>query len=368
MTAAEIGTGLRRGPPMTRAGMLAAAAVLCVGLALAGALVGPSALSLSQIAAALREAAFGLETSDPAATAIVMHIRLPRVLLGAAVGAALACSGCALQGLFRNPLADPGLIGVTAGAATGAVAAIVVGDLIFQGVPNSLRAYLLPLSAFLGAGLVTLVVFQFARAGAAAGEIGRGMSVTLLLLAGVAINAIAAAMIGGFVYVSDDQQLRDLTFWTMGGLGAADWTSTGVACLAIAAATALLLRFDRALDLLQLGERGAFHAGLDVERVKGRIGLLSALAVGAATAVAGPIGFVGLVAPHLARLIAGPSHRIAIPLSALIGAALTLLADLCVRMIAPPAEPPIGLATSLIGGPFFLWLLLRRARRGGWRV
>jgi iron complex transport system permease protein len=188
--------------------------------------------------------------------------------------------------------------------------------------------------------------------------------VTLLILAGVAVNAIAGAGIGVLVYLSDDTQLRDLTFWSMGSLGAAAWLPAMLAASCILAAALGLSRMARALDLLQLGERAAFHAGLDVERAKHRAALWSALAVGAGTAVTGPIGFVGLVAPHLARLVVGPGHRLAAPAAALLGAALLLGADLGVRLAVPPAEPPIGLATSLIGGPFFLWLLLARMGRG----
>lgn len=344
---------------------LALAAIVAAVLAVLGALLGPVSLSLSQMATAIVEVAMGAQPSDRGASAILLQIRLPRVLLGAAVGAGLALSGCALQGIFRNPLADPGLIGVTAGAAVGAVTIIVLGELLFSAIGGgetlgSLRPYVLPLAAFFGAGLVTLFIFSVARQGE-----GGALSVATLLLAGVAVNAVAGAVIGGLVYVSDDQQLRDLTFWSMGSLGAADWPSTLFAVLTIALAALGIVKLARALDLFQIGERAAFHSGVDVERVKWRIGALSALAVGAATAVAGPIEFIGLVAPHLARLMVGPSHRIVIPLSALIGASLALAADLFVRLIVPPAEPPIGIATSLIGGPFFLWLLLQRAKRGG---
>jgi iron complex transport system permease protein len=294
--------------------------------------------------------------ADPRAQAIVMEIRAPRVALGAAVGAGLALSGTTLQGVLRNPLADPGLIGVTAGGALGAVAAIVLGGVFLGEVPVALRPWLLPAAAFLGAGAATAFVFAIARRDGAT-------DAATLILAGVAVNAIAGAVIGLMIYVSDDSQLRDLTFWTMGGLGGATWRAAGLAALCIACAAAGLLRLARALDLLQLGERAAWHAGLEVERVKRAAGLWSALAVGAGTAVAGPIGFVGLVAPHIARLCVGPAHLLVAPAAGLIGAGLLLAADLVVRLAVPPAEPPVGLATSLIGGPFFLRLLLTRMRR-----
>ncbi|MEL6318623.1 MAG: iron ABC transporter permease, partial [Pseudomonadota bacterium] len=263
--------------------------------ALLGALYGPVRLSLTQLGQALIEAAAGEAASDPAASAILLHVRLPRVALGTAVGAGLALSGCALQGLFRNPLADPGLIGVMAGATVGAVAAIVLGALLLDGLPPALRPYLVPVAAFAGAALVTWLVFQVA--GSARDAAGQGASIATLLLAGVALQSIALAVVGALVYVSDDQQLRDLTFWTMGGLGAADWVSVVVAVVLVAAAGAVLIGRWRALDLLQLGERAAFCAGVDVAREKRIIGVFAALAVAAAVAVAGPIGFIGLVAP-----------------------------------------------------------------------
>jgi iron complex transport system permease protein len=288
--------------------------------------------------------------------AIIREIRLPRLLLALAVGTALALAGAALQGMLRNPLADPGLIGVTAGGSVGAVSVIVLGDLVAADLPEALRPYLLPAAAFAGAGAVIALLFALSRR---AGE----TSVATLILAGVAINAIGGAVIGLLVYVSDDRQLRELTFWSMGGLGAAGWPVVLVTLGLTALALPAFLAAARALDLLQLGERAAFHAGLDVERTKRRMALATALGVGAVTAAAGPIGFVGLVAPHLARLTVGPGHRAMLPVAALYGLALVLAADLGVRLAVPPAEPPIGLATSLVGGPFFLWLLLRARGR-----
>lgn len=294
-------------------------------------------------------------TADPATAAIIGSIRLPRALLGLAVGVALGLSGAAMQGILRNPLADPGLIGVSGGAALGAVSILVLGGPLAGGLPEAARPWLLPVAAFLGAGIVTLFVFAVARRGGVT-------SVATLILAGVAVNALVGAMIGMLAYVSDDRQLRDLTFWTMGSLGGASWPLVLVA-LGIALATgAALLAFGRSLDLFQLGERAAFHSGLDIERAKLRIGVLTALGVGAVTAAAGPIGFVGLIAPHIARIAVGHGHRAMLPAAALVGIALVLSADLAVRLAVPPAEPPIGLAMSLIGGPFFLWLLTRRTR------
>lgn len=336
---------------MTRPALFVAAfALLAVVLAVAGIALGPVSLGLHEVLAAL------VGRADPRAQSIVAEIRAPRVALAAAVGAGLALSGTTLQGVLRNPLADPGLIGVTAGAALGAVASIVLATTLFGAVPPAFRPWILPAMAFAGALAATAVVFAVARRGGAT-------HAATLILAGVAVNAIAFAVVGLLTYVSDDQQLRDLTFWSMGGLGGASWRAAGLAAACVLVAGLGLFRLARGLDLLQLGERAAWHAGLEVERLKRAAGLFSALAVGAGTAVAGPIGFVGLVAPHIARLCVGPGHRLVAPASALVGAALLLGADLGVRLIVPPAEPPVGLATSLIGGPFFLWLLLSRMRR-----
>lgn len=285
-------------------------------------------------------------------TAVFWVIRLPRLLLGLAAGAALALSGAALQGTLRNPLADPGLIGITAGASLGSVMVIVLGGTITDALPTALRPWLLPVAAFLGAALVIALVLSLAQ------RDGK-TSVATLILAGVAINATAYAIIGGLVYISDNDQLRDLTFWTMGALAGAGWPLALITAALTALSAPLLVGQAQALDMLQLGERAAFHAGLDVERCKRRVALGTAIAVGAVTAAAGPIGFIGLVAPHLARLIFGPRHALLLPTAVLMGTALVLAADLAVRLVAPPAEPPLGLATSLMGGPFFLWLLLR---------
>ncbi|WP_111430668.1 iron ABC transporter permease [Rhodobacteraceae bacterium DSL-40] len=339
----------RRGWPRASWILLAFAAATLL-LALAGLALGPVRLGPGEVLSALAG------QGDPRAEAIVGGIRAPRVALAAAVGAGLALSGTALQGVLRNPLADPGLIGVTAGGALGAVGAIVLGGTLAATLPAPLRPWLLPIAAFLGAGAATAFVFSLARRGG-------GIHAATLILAGVAVNAIAGAVIGLMIYASTDTQLRDLTFWTMGGLGGANWQVAGIATACIAVALVGLIRLARALDLLQLGERAAWTSGLEVERVKRAAGLWSALAVGAGTAVAGPIGFIGLVAPHLARLCVGHGHRLLAPAAALLGAALLLAADLAVRLVVPPAEPPVGLATALIGGPFFLWLLLARIRR-----
>lgn len=284
--------------------------------------------------------------------AIFWTIRLPRVALGVLAGAALAVSGALLQGVFRNPLADPGLIGVSSGAALGAVAVIVLGI-------SSLGLMTLPLAAFLTGTATTFFVYRLAQ------RHGR-TDVATLLLVGLALNAMAGAATGLLTYLADDAQLRSIVFWTMGGLGGALWETVLVAAPWIAVSLALAPRLGRALNLFALGETEARHLGIEVEQVKRVAILLSALATGTAVALVGPIGFIGLIVPHIVRLIAGPDHRLLLPACALGGASLLVLADLVARTMAAPAEVPVGLITACAGGPFFLALILRARRQYGW--
>lgn len=284
---------------------------------------------------------------------VVWNIRLPRTLLATVVGAGLAVSGATMQGLFRNPLADPGLIGVSTGASLGAILAIVTGV-------SLLGAWTLPFAAFIGAMLTTLLVYAIAR------HNGRTEVVTLVL-AGVAIATILSAAIGMLMTISSDAQLRSITFWTLGSLGGARWHQVGIVALVTLVGCAISIRYATALNLLALGEREARHLGIEVEQMRVILIVAVAMMVGSAVAFSGTIGFVGLVVPHLIRLLIGPDHRRLLPLAAIGGATLLLCADLFSRMIAQPTEIPIGVTMSLVGGPFFLWLLLRlRARQGGW--
>lgn len=284
-------------------------------------------------------------TVTPQQASIIWSIRLPRVLLGALVGSGLALAGALLQGIFRNPLAAPGLIGVSSGAALGAVAVIVLGF-------APLGLFTLPLVAFCGGALATLIVYQLAQRGG-------HTSIASMLLVGIAFNALAGAATGVLTYLADDPELRSVVFWTMGGLGGALWESVlGVLPFTLLA-LALAPILGRALNLFTLGEVEAYHLGINIERTKQLVVLVAALATGAGVAVAGPIGFIGLVVPHLVRLTAGPDHRTLLPASALGGATLLLLADLVARTIAAPAEVPVGLITAFAGGPFFLYLILR---------
>ncbi|MCF4165858.1 iron ABC transporter permease [Zavarzinia compransoris] len=315
------------------------------GAAIAGLGLGPVPIPPGEILAML----FGQAPADPTHGAVLFAIRLPRVILGILVGAGLAVAGAAFQGLFRNPLADPGIIGVSSGGTLGAVGFIVLGPALgldFAGI------HALPLAAFAGALGATLLV---ARIAALAGG-----STAALLLAGIAIAALAAAGTGLLVFVGDDQQLRALVFWTMGSLSAAPIDGILWGLPALLAPLVALPWLARALDAMLLGEREAHHLGLDVVRLKRIVVVATSIGVGAAVALAGVIGFIGLMAPHLARLALGPGHRLLLPAAALIGAFLMLLADITARLAVAPAELPVGIVTGCIGGPFFLWLLVHR--------
>ncbi|WLQ14459.1 iron ABC transporter permease [Hahella aquimaris] len=280
---------------------------------------------------------------------ILWHIRLPRVLLAGVVGAALAVSGAALQGLFRNPLADPGLIGISSGSALAAALVIV----LFPFSTGWMGLYGLSVAAFLGGAATCWLIFKV-------GQLGAASSVAHLILAGIAVNALCGAAVGFLTYLSTYEQLRTLTFWTMGSFGGALWPSVGVSFTITLPVIGMLMRQSSDLNRLLLGEQEARYLGTDTEKLKTRVITLSAIAVGAAVAVSGIVGFVGLVAPHLVRLLWKADHRVLIPASAVLGAALTISADTLARTLFAPAEMPVGILTSLIGGPFFLWLLLSR--------
>ncbi|MDO6512604.1 MULTISPECIES: iron ABC transporter permease [unclassified Neptuniibacter] len=279
---------------------------------------------------------------------VVLELRLPRLLLAIFVGAILAQCGAVAQGLFRNPLADPGIIGVSSGAAVGAILAIVV-------FPAVWGSWTIPTMAFVGGLLTTLLVYGLAQS-------KNGTSVLVLLLAGVAISAFAGAAIGFLSYFADDASLRELNVWQMGSLtGASD------ANLWLAFTTMLLLmiafqRRAQALNALLLGEPEARHLGIDVEQLKLQMIILTAIGVGVAVSCSGIIGFVGLVVPHLVRLATGPNHHFLLPLSALLGAVLLMGSDLLARLVVQPAELPVGLVTVLLGAPFFLILLIQQRK------
>ncbi len=336
--------------PRALFGALGISLVLVLWLSLA---LGPVSLPLGDtLRAALRLAGLPLDGTGLAQAEMILgQIRLPRTLLGLAVGAVLALSGVAMQGLFRNPLADPGLVGVSSGAALGAALAIVFGASL-GGLPAFLAPYLLSLCAFGGGLGVTWLVYRLGRRDGQT-------SVATMLLAGIALTALSGAVIGLFTYLADDATLRTLTFWNLGSLNGASYPRLWPLLLVALLVACWLPRRADALNALLLGESEARHLGFDVERLKAELVLCTALGVGAAVAAAGMIGFIGLVVPHLIRLVAGPDHRTLLPASMMAGAILLLLADLLARLALAPAELPIGIVTALIGAPFFLYLLLR---------
>ena len=284
---------------------------------------------------------------------IIRDIRMPRVAMGALIGAALAVSGAVMQGLFRNPLADPGLIGVSAGAALGAVSMIVLGATVLQPVAALLGIYALPLTAFVGGLAVTLILYRIST------RQGR-TSVATMLLAGIALAALANAMLGLLIFIADDRQLRDIAFWNLGSLAGATWLKIAAVGPAIVLSLAAAPFLARGLNGLALGEASARHLGVPVQRLKYIAIMAVAGAAGASVAASGTIGFVGIVVPHLLRLAIGPDNRFLLPAAALGGACLLLLADTVARTIVAPAELPIGIVTALAGTPVFLWILLRR--------
>lgn len=285
---------------------------------------------------------------DDALRQIWFTIRLPRVLLALVIGGSLALAGCVMQGLFRNPLADPGLLGISSGAAC-AVALWVVLPI---SLPALLMLYAPMLAAFLGALAATIVIFILSQQ--------QDGSLSRLLLVGIAINALCGAVVGVLSWISNDAQLRQLSLWGMGSLGSAQW-STLLAVASLMLPTVLIIwRLAQALNVLQLGEEEAHYLGVDVRTVQRILLLCSALLVAAAVAVSGVIGFIGLVIPHLLRMWLGSDHRAVIPGSVLAGAFLLLLADTLARTVVAPAEMPVGLLTSLLGAPWFLWLIFRQ--------
>lgn len=284
---------------------------------------------------------------------IWLTIRLPRVLLALLVGAALALAGCVMQGLFRNPLADPGLLGISSGAAL-AVAFWLVLPL---SLPAIIMLYAPMLAAFSGSLAVMVVIFMLSRAGDA--------SLSKLLLVGIAINALCGAAVGVLSWISNDAQLRQLSLWGMGSLGQAQWSTLLVAATLMLPSAAAVWRVSAQLNLLQLGDEEAHYLGVDVRWLQRLLLLCSALLVASAVAVSGVIGFIGLVVPHLMRLWLGPDHRGLVPASLLAGATLLLIADTLARTLVSPAEMPVGLLTSLLGAPWFLWLIFRQEKTHG---
>ena len=315
-------------------------AILLLGLTLFATTLGAMRLPLANL----------WSSGDEVLRHIWLTIRLPRVLLALIVGSALALSGCVMQGLFRNPLADPGLLGISSGAAL-AVAFWLVLPLT---VPAIVALYAPMLAAFIGSLAVMVVIFVLSKSG--------DSSLSRLLLVGIAINALCGALVGMLSWISNDAQLRQLSLWGMGSLGQAEWSTLIVAATLIIPASLVVWWLASRLNLLQLGDEEAHYLGVNVRLMQRILLLCSAVLVAAAVAISGVIGFIGLVVPHLMRMWLGPDHRGLVPGSLLAGAILLLIADTLARTVAAPSEMPVGLLTSVLGAPWFLWLIFRQQR------
>ncbi|UYQ93096.1 iron ABC transporter permease [Chitinophaga horti] len=332
-------------------GMLIAAVVFSTG-------IGAMPISPMQVIAILL-AKTGIRVPvayEEGTAAVLWMIRLPRVVLGVIIGAGLGIAGAALQGLFRNPLADPGLIGVSAGASLTAVMLIVLqSSFSFFADSPLLQYYLMNIVTFCGAVVAVLIVFRI--------SLRNGQAImSTMLLAGIAINALCNAITGLMTYVSTNEQLRSIIFWLMGSLGGASWRTVLAVLPFVVLPLIFLPRIAYALNVFALGEREAMHSGVKVSRLKTQLIICATMAVAAGVAVAGVIGFVGLVVPHIVRQVTGPDNRILIPCSALLGAVLLTVSDLLCRTIAAPAEIPVGIVTAIIGTPFFIWLILKEKK------
>lgn len=319
---------------------------------------GAIPLSLADVVKALAATIHGDTQSQN--SLIVVQLRLPRVLLAAVMGAGLGMSGAAMQGLFRNPLADPSLIGVTAGASLGAALVIVLGNTVLQG-SLSLFGYaglsLISAGAFTGGLIAVFFVYRLASS-------GLGTSVATMLLAGIAITALTGALGSLLEFYSDNEMLRRISIWKMGGLDGANYPRLWLASIVTMAVLLALPRYAKALNALLLGESEARHLGIDVDRVKLALIIWVAIGVGTSVAMVGTIAFVGLVVPHMMRMLIGPNHIYLLPASALAGAILLVLADTLSRVVIAPTELPVGIITAIIGVPFFISLLRNRHHYG----
>ncbi|MFF5642176.1 FecCD family ABC transporter permease [[Kitasatospora] papulosa] len=350
-TAPSADAPARRGRTFALTAALSAA--LLVGCLLSAGL-GAYDIPLGDVLSSLQHrVGLGGQALDRVAESVLWNVRLPRVTLALLVGSSLGCAGALMQGVFGNPLAEPGVIGISSGAAVGAVASIALGLTFFGN-------WTITVCAFVSGLATVLLVYVLSRSG------GRTEVVTLILT-GIAVNAFAGALIGLFIFFADNAQITQITFWQLGSLSQATWPKV-LAVLPCAALGLLVAPFHaRKLDLLALGERPARHLGVDVERLRIVLVLVVALLTAAAVAVAGIISFVGLLVPHLLRMANGPGHRFLVPGSALGGALVLVAGDLAARTVADPAELPLGVLTALFGSPFFFWLVRRtRRRQGGW--
>lgn len=283
---------------------------------------------------------------------VVWDVRASRIIMAMLIGSMLAVSGTSLQGLFKNPLATGEAIGLTSGATLLAAIAIVLGGHFKQYLPEMVQFSLVGISAFVGALLAMMLVYRISTS---AGK----TNVVMMLLSGVAITSIGFSITGFLIYISKDEQLRDLTFWNMGSLAGATWTKNAVLTVVIIISYLILLPKGKALNAMMLGERDAQHLGINVERLKKQIVIITSLMVGTCVAFSGTIGFVGLIVPYILRLLFKSNYTFILPLSAVLGSILLLIADTFSRSIVAPSELPIGILTSLIGGPIFIAILIK---------
>jgi iron complex transport system permease protein len=283
---------------------------------------------------------------------VIWDVRLARIVMAILVGSILAVSGTAMQGMFKNPLATPDLIGITAGATLMAAITIVLGAFFRHILPEYLQYSFLSIAAFIGALLTMILVYRMSTT--------QGKTnVIIMLLSGVAISALGFACTGFLIYLSKEEQLRDLTFWNLGSLGGATWTKNGILVTVMIVSYFLLISKGKALNAMMLGEKDAEHLGIPVEKIKKRIVILVALMVGACVAFSGTIGFVGLIVPYILRLLFKSNYQIILPLSAVMGSILLLVADTFSRTIVAPSEIPIGVLTAFMGAPVFIAILIR---------
>jgi iron complex transport system permease protein len=283
---------------------------------------------------------------------VLMDLRLPRISMAILIGSALAVSGTCLQGMFKNPLATPDLIGITSGASLFAALTIVLGSSFKQYIPEAFHYSLLSIMAFIGALITMIMVYRISTSNGKT-------NVVIMLLSGVAITALGFAITGFLIYISKEEQLRDLTFWNLGSLSGATWTKNAILATIVIVSYIFLINRGKALNAMMLGERDARHLGIPVERIKKQIVLFTALMVGTSVAFAGNIGFVGLIVPYILRLIFKSNYNVILPMSAILGSVLLLAADTVSRTIAPPSEVPIGILTAFMGAPIFIIILIR---------
>ena len=327
--------------------------VIMLGVAVVATAVGPASISPDKVVLIILSKVpvvqdYIAQTWTAGEEAIVINVRLPRIILGLLVGASLAVAGVTTQGIFKNPMADPYILGVSSGAAFGASAVIVIGLTLWM------QSVSITMGAMAGALIVSFLVFNIART-------RNRIPVETLLLSGIAVSAFFSAITSFLMYVSG-HNLSQIVFWVMGALWSSNWNHVLILTPFFVIGSLLIYAFSRDLNLMLLGDDSASHLGSDVNRVKAIMVAVSSLLAAAAVSVTGIIGFVGLIIPHIMRLIVGPDHRILIPASALVGAMFLVLADTFARMIIQPTEMPVGIVTALIGAPFFVYLLIRQKK------